>query len=86
MSAARFKRDVEGGSTNRLSATDPNPKHAGRGFRLLIKAGVKVTHGLLADQAARLNETFNHWIVHHTPFIMVKAAMTLDGRSGQSLV
>ena len=71
-----------------VAATDPNPKHAGRGFRLLIKAGVKVTHGLLADQAARLNEAFNHWIVHHTPFITVKAAMTLDGKiataSGES--
>jgi diaminohydroxyphosphoribosylaminopyrimidine deaminase/5-amino-6-(5-phosphoribosylamino)uracil reductase len=35
-----------------------------------------------------LNEAFNHWIVHHTPFVTVKAAMTLDGKiamaSGES--
>jgi diaminohydroxyphosphoribosylaminopyrimidine deaminase/5-amino-6-(5-phosphoribosylamino)uracil reductase len=28
----------------------------------------------------KLNEAFNHWIVHHTPFVTVKAAMTLDGK------
>lgn len=34
----------------------------------------------LAEEATRLNETFNHWIVHRTPFMTVKAAMTLDGK------
>jgi diaminohydroxyphosphoribosylaminopyrimidine deaminase/5-amino-6-(5-phosphoribosylamino)uracil reductase len=34
----------------------------------------------LADECARLNEAFNHWIVHRTPFVTVKAAMTLDGK------
>ena len=42
----------------------------------------------LAADCARLNEAFNHWIVHRTPFVTVKAAMTLDGKiataSGQS--
>ena len=71
-----------------VAATDPNPKHAGRGFRLLSKDGVKVTHGVLADESTRLNEAFNHWIIHRTPFVTVKAAMTLDGKiataSGES--
>ena len=71
-----------------VAATDPNPKHAGRGFQLLGKAGIKVSHGLLADEATRLNEVFNHWIVQHTPFVTVKSAMTLDGKiataSGES--
>ncbi|HKS36262.1 MAG TPA: bifunctional diaminohydroxyphosphoribosylaminopyrimidine deaminase/5-amino-6-(5-phosphoribosylamino)uracil reductase RibD [Verrucomicrobiae bacterium] len=70
------------------AATDPNPKHAGRGFRLLRRAGIKVVRGILADEARRLNEVFNHWIVHETPFVTVKAAMTLDGKiataSGES--
>lgn len=34
----------------------------------------------LANDCARLNEAFNHWIVRRTPFVTVKAAMTLDGK------
>ena len=37
-------------------------------------------HQKLAIECARLNEAFNHWIVHRTPFVTVKAAMTLDGK------
>src|SRR5208282_3755841 len=37
-------------------------------------------HQTIADECERLNEAFNHWIVHHTPFVTVKAAMTLDGK------
>jgi len=71
-----------------IAATDPNPAHAGRGFRILQRAGIEVVNGLLAGEAARLNEGFNHWIVHRTPFVMVKTAMTIDGKiaaaSGES--
>src|SRR5436190_20756739 len=46
------------------------------------------SHQELATECARLNEAFNHWIVHRTPFVTVKAAMTLDGKiataSGES--
>jgi diaminohydroxyphosphoribosylaminopyrimidine deaminase/5-amino-6-(5-phosphoribosylamino)uracil reductase len=34
----------------------------------------------VADACTQLNEAFNHWIVHRTPFVTVKAAMTLDGK------
>jgi diaminohydroxyphosphoribosylaminopyrimidine deaminase / 5-amino-6-(5-phosphoribosylamino)uracil reductase len=71
--AAGIKRVVAG-------ATDPNPRHAGRGFSLLRRAGIAVTRGVLAGDCDRLNESFNHWIVHRTPFVTVKAAMTLDGK------
>ena len=71
-----------------IGATDPNPQHAGKGFKILQRAGIKVVHGILADECAKLNEVFNHWIVHRTPFVTVKAAMTLDGKiataSGES--
>ncbi len=63
-----------------VAATDPNPRHAGHGFELLREAGVEVTTGILAAESARMNESFNHWIVHRTPFVTVKSAMTLDGR------
>ena len=71
-----------------IGATDPNPQHAGKGFKILRRAGTEVVHGILADECAKLNEAFNHWIVHRTPFVTVKAAMTLDGKiataSGES--
>ena len=63
-----------------IGATDPNPKHAGRAFKILRRAGIEVVHGILADECAQLNEAFNHWIVRRTPFVTVKAAMTLDGK------
>ena len=71
--AARIKRVV-------IGAIDPNPAHAGVGLKILKKAGLRVTQGVLADEAARINEAFNHWIVHGTPFVTVKAAMSLDGK------
>jgi diaminohydroxyphosphoribosylaminopyrimidine deaminase/5-amino-6-(5-phosphoribosylamino)uracil reductase len=63
-----------------VAATDPNPKHSGRGFALLRTAGIAVGTDLLADESSRMNEAFNHWIVHRTPLVTVKAAMTLDGK------
>jgi diaminohydroxyphosphoribosylaminopyrimidine deaminase/5-amino-6-(5-phosphoribosylamino)uracil reductase len=63
-----------------VAATDPNPAHAGHGLALLARAGIRVDHGILGEASAGLNEAFNHWIVHRTPFVTVKAAMTLDGK------
>jgi diaminohydroxyphosphoribosylaminopyrimidine deaminase / 5-amino-6-(5-phosphoribosylamino)uracil reductase len=71
--AAGIKRVVVG-------ATDPNPKHAGNGFKILRRAKIKTVSGVLAADCEKLNEAFNHWIVHRTPFVTVKAAMTLDGK------
>jgi diaminohydroxyphosphoribosylaminopyrimidine deaminase/5-amino-6-(5-phosphoribosylamino)uracil reductase len=63
-----------------IGATDPNPQHAGKGFKILQRAGIQVAHGILAEECARLNDAFNHWILNRTPFVTVKAAMTLDGK------
>jgi len=62
------------------AAEDPNPAHGGRGMTMLRRAGLAVARGPLTEESARLNEAFNHWIVHRTPFVTVKAAMSLDGR------
>jgi len=71
-----------------VAATDPNPAHRGGGLRLLRRAGIAVSSGVLASEATGMNEGFNHWIVRRTPFVTVKAAMTLDGKiataSGES--
>ena len=71
-----------------VGATDPNPNHAGRAFRVLRKAGIEVRHKVLLPEAQALNEAFNHWITTGLPWVTVKAAMTLDGKiateSGES--
>ena len=65
-----------------IGTTDPNPKHAGKAFKILERAGIAVLAADvgIAAECAQLNEAFNHWIVHRTPFVTVKAAMTLDGK------
>jgi len=63
-----------------VAAEDPNPVHGGRGLSILRRAGLAVARGPLTEDATRLNEAFNHWILRHTPFVTVKAAMSLDGR------
>ena len=69
-------------------AVDPNPRHCGRGYAALKRAGIAVTHGVLDGECGQLNEAFNHWIVQRTPLVTVKAGMTLDGKiataSGES--
>ncbi len=73
---------IRGGRLGRVvvAMPDPNPRHAGRGLRILERAGIPVTAGVLETEAAAMNEAFLHWIVRRTPFVTVKAAMTLDGR------
>jgi diaminohydroxyphosphoribosylaminopyrimidine deaminase / 5-amino-6-(5-phosphoribosylamino)uracil reductase len=63
-----------------FAATDPNPAHAGAAARLLRAAGVEVSCGLLANEAAALNRDFNWWIVKKRPWVVAKMALSLDGR------
>jgi diaminohydroxyphosphoribosylaminopyrimidine deaminase/5-amino-6-(5-phosphoribosylamino)uracil reductase len=59
---------------------DPNPLVAGRGLSLLRRSGIAVETGLLAAESARLNERFLTWARLGRPFVLLKAALTLDGR------
>src|SRR4051794_30973739 len=73
---------IRGAGINKVvvGATDPNPRHAGAGFKLLRNGGIQVATGVLEKECASLNEAFNHWIVHRRPFVVVKSAMTMDGK------
>lgn len=59
---------------------DPNPLVSGKGFRQLRESGIEVVTGILADDAAKLNEKFICWHRNGRPFVHVKLAMSLDGR------
>src|ERR1051325_4693638 len=59
---------------------DPNPKVSGRGFAHLRAAGVEVHTGVMADEAARLNEPYIHFMRTGRPFVHLKMAVSLDGK------
>lgn len=62
------------------SIEDPNPLVSGRGFAHLREAGLEVEVGLLAADAARLNEKYIHAMRRARPFVHLKLACSLDGR------
>jgi diaminohydroxyphosphoribosylaminopyrimidine deaminase/5-amino-6-(5-phosphoribosylamino)uracil reductase len=60
--------------------TDPNPRVSGRGILELQKAGVAVRLGILEKEAKSLNEAYIKYITKGKPFVVLKVAMTLDGK------
>ena len=63
-----------------VAMVDPNPLVAGKGIARLRQAGIAVAAGVLAAEAARLNEVFSKYITTGMPFVVLKAAMSLDGK------
>lgn len=71
-----------------IASQDPNPLVSGKGATRLRAAGLQVETGLLKQQAQELNEKFHHFMSTGMPFVTIKQAITLDGktaaRSGES--
>ena len=71
-----------------VAMADPNPQVSGQGIHMLKRAGLQVKVGVLEEEAQQLNAVYRHWITTGRPFVIVKGAMTLDGkiatRTGQS--
>ncbi len=67
---------------------DPNPLVSGKGFARLRKAGIRVDTGVLATDCEAMNRDFFHWVRTKTPYVVLKAAQSLDGkiatRTGES--
>jgi diaminohydroxyphosphoribosylaminopyrimidine deaminase/5-amino-6-(5-phosphoribosylamino)uracil reductase len=61
---------------------DPNPAVAGHGIERLRAAGIEAGLGPGQAEARRLNEGFARWSQHKRPLVLMKVAMTLDGRIG----
>ena len=59
---------------------DPNPAVAGHGADRMRAAGIEVTLGVCQAEARRLNEGFARWSQHKRPLVLMKVAMTMDGR------
>lgn len=63
-----------------VGCLDANPSHAGAGVALLRQRGVEVHVGTREEECRRINEAFFHWITTARPLVVLKMAMTLDGR------
>ena len=59
---------------------DPNPLVSGRGFRKLRANGIRVTVGVLAEEARHITDVFLTYVTRKRPFVLYKAAMSLDGK------
>ncbi len=60
---------------------DPNPLVAGKGIRRLKQAGIAVHNGVLTPQCRQLNEEFAKYIQTGTPWVILKSALSLDGKT-----
>ncbi|MDZ7542934.1 bifunctional diaminohydroxyphosphoribosylaminopyrimidine deaminase/5-amino-6-(5-phosphoribosylamino)uracil reductase RibD, partial [Clostridium perfringens] len=67
-----------------VGALDPNPLVAGRGIKKLKDAGIDVVSSVLEEECKKVNEVFMKYIVEKKPFVVLKTAMTLDGKISTS--
>lgn len=63
-----------------IGSRDPNPLVAGKGAGILHNAGVTVEEDFLREECDALNPVFFHYITEKTPYVVMKYAMTADGK------
>ncbi len=63
-----------------VGSDDPNERVAGKGIQKLRDAGIEVVTGFMKEECDALNSVFFHYITTGTPFVLMKYAMTLDGK------
>lgn len=63
-----------------IGSEDPNPLVRGKGIKILKEHGIAVTEHVLSEECRQLNEVFFHFIQTKRPFVVMKYAMTMDGK------
>ncbi len=63
-----------------VSIKDPNPAHAGRGYRILRRAGIEVITGVCRKEGAELIMPYSKRMLTGLPYVTLKLAATLDGQ------
>ena len=63
-----------------IASLDPNPIVDGNGVKKLVENNIEVITGILDDENQKLNEVFMKYIKTREPFIIMKSAMSLDGK------
>lgn len=63
-----------------IGSRDPNPKVAGKGAQILRESGITVVQDFMREECDRLNPVFFHYITTKIPYVVMKYAMTLDGK------
>jgi diaminohydroxyphosphoribosylaminopyrimidine deaminase/5-amino-6-(5-phosphoribosylamino)uracil reductase len=76
---------INAGVTRVVAAmTDPNPEVSGRGLKRIEDAGISVLSGILEDEARALNPGFLKRMELGVPYVRIKQAMSLDGRTAMA--
>lgn len=63
-----------------VGSCDPNPLVSGKGIQILREHGIEVTEHILREECDRLNEVFFYYVSTNLPFVVMKYAMTMDGK------
>ena len=64
-----------------IGSRDPNPLVSGKGVQQLLAAGIEVVQDFLKEECDALNGIFFYYITHKMPYVILKYAMTADGRT-----
>lgn len=63
-----------------VGSDDPNSLVAGKGIQILKEAGIEVETQFMKEECDLLNPVFFHYITKKTPYVVMKYAMTADGK------
>ncbi len=64
-----------------VGSFDPNPLVAGKGIEQLRNAGIEVIEGFMREECDKLNDIFFHYITTKRPYVILKTAVTADGKT-----